>query len=418
MRVLIVSPHPLTWNDPGSITFASLFSTIEKCDLRQIVIGNISVIPDLTSDWLYIGTNNVPLERLGRSFIKPAQPGNGGATEVRDAMKANDGKQLLLTAYADMMPISFSNHETKWVKEFAPDVIYSTLGSIRAMKTVLWANRISGAPVVAHYMDNWLDTQYSDIKTIIPRLLILHLNREVLRKCKALMAISPHMARNYEHRFSRHFEPFMHCVDVPAEFPALDRSQAMRIAYVGGLHLMRDAVLEKIGRIIKSSGGRIGNTSISVDCFAPISHLQAYKDKLESAGVNCRRSLNPEEVPSVIAKYDCLLHVESFDESILQYTRLSISTKIPIYLAASLPILAVGPKNQAAVDYVCSGGAGIGVFDLEEESIYSALIRISNQEQRTLMGRKARSMAIANHQKSSESNRFQKTFKQILSATE
>ena len=406
MRVLIVSPHPLTDQDPGSVTFASLFSAFQKHEIRQIVIGSPVTEPDLVEAWRVVGPANVRIEKLVRTVTRYGGSHNVTVGVVRDAVKANTGKQLLLSAYADAMPVFFSKEEADWVRGFAPQVVYSTLGSIRCLKTVMWVNRLLNVPIVVHYMDDWIATQYRGPFTWIPRRMLLHLNKKVVDRAAHRLAISPHMARQYEIQFARPFDNFMHCVDIPSESRRHQSDGELRMAYVGGLHLFREEVLARLGSVIQARGGKIGHAEVSVDCYAPESHLAAYRDRLEGAGVCCVRSLQPHEVADVIAGYDCLIHVESFDQRAYRYTRLSISTKIPVYLAAGLPILAIGPRHQAAVEYVCTNGAGVGIYDLSEASISSALEVMANRSRKEEMGRNARNLALTNHDRSSESVRF------------
>ena len=47
-----------------------------------------------------------------------------------------------------------------------------------------------------------------------------------------------------------------------------------------------------------------------------------------------------------------LVHVESFDNKSRQLTKLSISTKIPEYLATGKPIIAIGPREVASLEYL------------------------------------------------------------------
>jgi len=416
MRVLIVSPHPLTEQDPGSVTFVSLFSAFQKQEIRQIVMGSPVCEPDLVEAWRIVGPANVPVEKLVRAVTGYGASPNVAVSVVRDAVKANTGRQLFLSAYADAMPVSFSQEEADWVREFAPQVVYSTLGSIRCLKTVMWVNRLLSVPIVVHYMDDWIATQYRGSFTWIPRKMLLHLNEEVVGRAAHCLAISPHMARQYEIQFARPFDNFMHCVDIPAQLYPRQSDGTLRMAYVGGLHLFREEILARLGEVIQARGGKIGNVQVLVDCYAPESHLAAYRAKLEAAGVRCIRSLQPNEVAHVISQYDCLIHVESFDRRAYQYTKLSISAKIPVYLAAGLPILAIGPEPQAAVEYVCTNDAGVGVHDLTEASISSALKVIADRSRREEMGRNAHHLALTNHDRSSESTRFRGILEQASSA--
>jgi hypothetical protein len=63
-------------------------------------------------------------------------------------------------------------------------------------------------------------------------------------------------------------------------------------------------------------------------------------------------SLKSNELMVVLNKCDIPVHVESFDKKSIQATLLSISTKIPEYLSLEKPILAIGPKEVASMEYL------------------------------------------------------------------
>ena len=404
MKILIISGHPLSWKDNNSITFASLFSSFLQAELAQIVIGHPLVEPDLVSKWCVVGAENSKVEMLVRFIIKAPTGNIGKPSQVRDSMTANQGRQLWLTSYADIMALAFTMEQTKWLIDFSPDVIYTTLGSIRCIKTALWAKKKLGTPIVIHYMDDWIDMLYKG--TFLPRWLLLRYNRKIIRQSSQCLAISPQMAKNYQGRFKRLFDHFMYCININETLKTITENGTLRLAYVGGLHLQRADTLEFLAKVLLNSGGKIDGTSVSIDCYAPETHLNQHRNILEKSGVHCARSLNPEEVTEVIKNYHCLIHVESFDARIFQYTKLSCSTKIPIYLSAGKPILAIGPQNQAAVEYICANNAGVGVFKLERENVLSALRKLINPENRRKMGENAYNLALKNHQRIKESGRF------------
>jgi len=412
MKVLIISAHPLSWKDNNSITFAGLFSSFQPSELAQIVIGHPLVNPDLVSKWCVIGAENSKVEMLVRSIIKSPPGSIGKTSEVRDSMTANQGRQLWLTSYADIMPLAFTPEQTKWLRDFSPEVIYTTSASIRTIKTALWAQKTLGTPIVIHYMDDWIDTLYKG--TIFPRWLLLKYNRKIIQKSSYCLAISPKMAENYRDRFKRNFEHFMYCLDIDEKPDVSLNNDELHLAYIGGLHLQRADMLEFLGKVLLDYAGKIDSVPVTIDCYAPEEHLNQHRNRLEKAGVRCVRSLKPEEVIEVIKNYHSFIHVESFEPRIFEYTKFSCSTKIPIYLSGGKPVLAIGPQNQAAVEYICANEAGVGVFRLEREEIMTALRKLINAENRREMGENAYNLALKNHQRIKESGRFRRVLEEAV----
>jgi hypothetical protein len=61
-------------------------------------------------------------------------------------------------------------------------------------------------------------------------------------------------------------------------------------------------------------------------------------------------------------------------------TRLSISTKIPEYLASGKPILAVGPDDISSIRYLKRLGISYIINSLDETSIKNELMKILNEK--------------------------------------
>ena len=76
-------------------------------------------------------------------------------------------------------------------------------------------------------------------------------------------------------------------------------------------------------------------------------------------------------MPRRLRSATALLFVESLQPEIAAFTRLSVSTKVPQYLAARRPIVAVGPRGQASIGELAENAStalivhGTSAADLE-----------------------------------------------------
>ena len=75
-----------------------------------------------------------------------------------------------------------------------------------------------------------------------------------------------------------------------------------------------------------------------------------------------------EKINEVYKDSDVLLHIESFDPKTVEYTKYSMSTKIPEYMAARRPIICYAPNCLAVYRYIEKTGAGISVSTSDELS--------------------------------------------------
>lgn len=175
------------------------------------------------------------------------------------------------------------------------------------------------------------------------------------------MSIGELMSKEYSLRYARDFLAFMNPVEVPASYPRLSTQRsgdAVRFVYVGGLHLGRAECLAEIASVLQ--GLKNEGCPVAFDVYAP-EHDADSATRLEAIGdvVAYRGSVRPEAVGNVLSESDIAVHVESFSSECAEYTRLSVSTKIPQYFAAGIPVLAYGPSGLASCRYVRSSGAGV-----------------------------------------------------------
>jgi len=96
---------------------------------------------------------------------------------------------------------------------------------------------------------------------------------------------------------------------------------------------------------------------------------------------------------------DVLVHVESFFEEDSARTRLSISTKIPQYMASGKAILAYGPSDLTSLRYINRNRAGVVFTD---EGNISGLAGIAwelveSRQLRESLGREGRTAAEVRH---------------------
>ena len=131
--------------------------------------------------------------------------------------------------------------------------------------------------------------------------------------------------------------------------------------------------------------------------------------QLESIGtaVIFKGSVRPEEVSGVLNESDVAVHVESFSDSCAEYTRLSVSTKIPQYFAAGIPVLAYGPSSLASCQYVRSTQAGV-LVDKRSNGSLEAGIRalVIENDSRSDMGMRAWMRAREYHEMTAVRRRF------------
>jgi hypothetical protein len=273
----------------------------------------------------------------------------------------------------------------RWVHEidmWRPEVIHSLLGGVRITRLVVALARRFDVPVVPHFMDDWMGTLYADGQ------LLGLARREVDRLVAAVLAQSPlciTIGRDMQAEYERTLRLDSRVVGNSVDFEAFDRLEraprssggVKTMSYVGGLHLGRARALRDVGRTLEKDNSS-GGTQWILRIMVPAADLADARLLAEQVpAIEVGGTLPPSEVPATLVSSDALLFVESSDPSIARFTRLSVSTKVPEYLAARRRVLVVGPSDQASVRSLVRSGvaryAGDGGDPSEMEDAWKGL---------------------------------------------
>lgn len=370
-RVLVLAGNAISADFSTGITVVNLFRDWPIDQLAQIcMVPSTGDGEGLTERTIALPANggvvDVPI-RWGLRCARAARSlathrgtmANSTAIHFAASTTVLARRRATLAALLELGPVRLSPTAKALVRDFGPDVIYAPMSGIRMMRLARRLSRLSGAPVVPHFLDDWPSTlfQHGEVGGRARLTLLAELER-TLDDAVGVGVISAAMATEYAHRYGIDAVPLMNCIETlgrPKE-PATGTGHQTRFAYVGGLHLGRAALLLEVARAIES----IPQATLIV--HAPredLDHFGAAFAGLPS--VQWGPSLPVTDVHTALASADVLVHLESFAEATIRYTRLSISTKIPQYLAAARPILAVGPPHVASIQHLRQSGAAVVV---------------------------------------------------------
>jgi len=381
-RVLIVNGEPASAASGTGITLGSLFQDWPRERLAQVYTAAVPHALTGTIDyhvpanarrnltWLNRPSNSAQQRSPEVDHSKSAPAKRDRAARLRAAAK------LEIRRWLDLFPYELPDEIEQQILRFRPHLVYSCLGNIQISRLALSLARSCNVPVIPHFMDDWISTQYVGRPDLfVQRAQLLRVLKSIVAGSPFGLAISGVMASEYSAMFGKPFYAFMNCVPVPAVSrisPPLHA--APRLVYVGGLHLERWRALREIGDALAmlNREGIPGTFTI----YAPVSDLAAFGDKLVGPGIEIGGSLCQAEVPAAIAAADVLVHVESFEPAPRKYTRLSISTKISQYATAARPLFCYGPPEVASLRFVHENAFGLVAGSQEGNELKSQLRRI------------------------------------------
>ena len=178
--------------------------------------------------------------------------------------------------------------------------------------------------------------------------------------------------------------------------------------YVGGLHLNRWKSLLKLSKAIEEINEFKKNILLKI--YAPIQEINTYADYFNKySSTQFAGSIKSYEVASALSEADVLLHIESFEENYVKFTKYSLSTKIPQYMAAGKPILAYGPIGIASIEHIKQVNAGKVICENNEKNLISDIIEfISDNELLFLYASCGFEYAKNNYSKQNNLKRFAK----------
>ncbi|MEU8213425.1 glycosyl transferase family 1 [Micromonospora sp. NPDC049044] len=421
-RVLVVSHTPFSRVSGTAMTLSNLFSGWPKDRLAQVHTGNITPTTEVCENFFHFPPRDhyLPIQYYamrmsgwnGRTPLQQSRPiaAVHAAAERRPTV-ARIYAQLRATA--DLSPIRVPPALIGWMRDFQPDVVYSMLGSVRLTRITALAARTCGVPVVPHFTDDWPATLYDNgelfgradrsVRETVARL---------IRLAPLGMVISAPMAQEYTRRYRIPFSAFVNCVD--ETFFAAPRSEAdqrptAELVYVGALHLNRWESLRDIGAAL--DGLAEAGLSARLTIHAPEQDLRRYAEHFAALRrVRLGPSLTSDEVPAALHGADVLVHIESFDEEIRRYTRYSVSTKIPQYLAAGRPILGYGPAEVASMNHIQEAEAGVIVGTEDTTALVRGLTDLCRDGAlRARLARNGTAFARQEHAKENVAARFAAT---------
>lgn len=280
--------------------------------------------------------------------------------------------KLFFSASADLLSYKISSNLESFILTQNPEVIYVIPSSRRIIRLVIELNKRFSIPIIPHFMDDWPSTIYKDsILFYFQRKLTLNDLNSLLNKCKKALVISKAMEREYTERYlGIKFFTLMNALPTylgeKNEF--IKTNEKISFCYAGGLHLNRWSSLLFICKALK----QIANTELII--YTKLSDWNNVSSKFsEYTFIKYGGFLKTNDTLNVLKEHDYLVFVESFDQGVKKYTKLSISTKIPEYLCLGKPIIAIGPSDIASINYFKVNDSAL-VLDEQNKNLWKKLI--------------------------------------------
>lgn len=366
MRVLFVSASPI--ND--SVSVGNTFLNIMPDDAEFASVYTKGGYPDDRVKSAFKISEKAILKCKKGSVINERYSENSTANSTKTYLLAQKKRYTSLFVLQNLIwrsPVWKSKELENFINEFNPDVIFTLLSnSIYLNRLILYIQKISKKPLAVFAWDNnYFDNPFegSAFKKALHKKEKKYM-KTVVESASKCYVISEAQKTDYEKEFKKKFSVLTKGKDFSSE-PQMktEYNQPLQLLYTGNLGVGRWETLSLISNALKEINRDEIKAQLKIYSPTPIT------DETENAlnipdSSFLMGSVSSSEIPALQKNADCLVHIESFDKKDEFAVKYSFSTKIVDYLYAARPILAVGPKNIASIDYflkndcalVCSNG--------------------------------------------------------------
>lgn len=243
----------------------------------------------------------------------------------------------------------------RWIKEFSPEVIFFASGDYCfSYRIACRLSRDFHIPMVTWCCDDYYLNKTFE-KSPLGALYGARRRkwaRQAAAQSSSMVVISDKMEQEYKKLFSLP----IHVLRTPAEEnPEKQPLNGRRgICYAGNLGVGRHVPLTEAGRALREAA--IPGFEY-IDVYSGESRPEVIAQLTEANGIRFHGAVSPGEVSRVLGKTKYLLVLESFEGAFRERVRYSLSTKVAESLRSGACILACGPEDISAMEYLASVGA-------------------------------------------------------------
>ena len=358
-RILIVNTVQLNENSGTGHTLQNIFSLLPRENLMQLIVhpdDTQPVLSDVHTVFTPVSVCKLPYSVMRKRSANTNGKNSGTQGSVNIPKKGfSAALHEVVSASLDAFPVNIAP-VLQAVEDFQPQVIYTCAATMRIMQIVRALSDRYAIPVVVHLMDDWPQTIYSSSVLSAPlRQKTLGLLKQLYKRSRVSFAVSEGLCEKYEAFSDVPHLPLMNPA-VIGQPPQLRKTDRPRFLYAGALSLHRDDSLACIAEELCALRKRGIDNEFHI--YAPPSqNTPAMRERFAAYGAQLHDYVSADKVYALCRSFEVLVFTESFDPSYTRFTRFSLSTKIPEYLAAGVPILAFLPDDLFSRQYLAKNEA-------------------------------------------------------------
>ena len=282
---------------------------------------------------------------------------------------------------AALIPVTVTR-AVRMIRRHRIEAIFSVLYYGEFFAAAYLAHRLTGCPLHAYVMDDWLSNAHCHGRTL--GWLAEHYMPKIVRSAARLWAISPAMAEDWHQQYGIQADVLWHSVDLSAFKRARNaRSQTyadgrLSVVNLGSIYGVNREPLHNLLtaiRELRSTSTMPRGIYLRLYTAQPTKWLRQM-GIIPEPWLEISRA-NPDQVPQVLANADVLFLPLAFNERWAPIVRTSFPTKLAEYLASGTPILVHAPAYATAVTYARQHDCALVVDTQDPDALATAIQRLA-----------------------------------------
>lgn len=364
-KILVVSSNSFNPKSNNGKTLEAIFSKFGSNELAQLFFSE-NEAPDWSfcNEYYKITDSDIVKAALG-NVIEGEQKQQ---TESMGARKRNKFfpflKKLFMSSPFFRELIWREKYYIKsdllhWVEKVNPTSIFLLAGDLCFVYDIaLYLHKTLNIPIYSYFTDDYIIyPKYKSLAGKWHKKKLIELSNRVICESNLLFSIGDEMTREYENHFHRTFYPIMNAIDDAMINRTLSpiKKNGVTISYVGGGSRGRIEALIHFGELLKDA---CPGKDILFNVYMPDVLDKKTLVLFNRTGIKFRGPVYGEELQKVKTESDYLLHIESMRKKFYMKTVLSVSTKIPEYLATGKYIIGYGIPWLASMKLLSDNKVG------------------------------------------------------------
>ena len=297
-----------------------------------------------------------------------------------------------------------------FLKQMNPDIFFATAadnGMLSRMIEVV--KKYTKAKIVVYIADD-IYGQYKRYPFYRKRMLVRNFQR-IIENSDYIYGASEVLCDEYGKLFKRTISPLYKGCHF-SENTIAKVHNPVCITYAGNLLYGRDEILSRVAdelEKLKKEG-----LEAQLNIYSGATKTDEIVAKLQREGVSSFRGRRPyDEIKKILSESDIVLHVESFEQSQIDYVHYSFSTKIMDCLQSGSTVLGIGPSGIASIEYLKNVDGAI-VIDSESDIGKTMKTILREKEDIPKRAQDTREYALRNHEINQVQNKLRNDFVSLL----